>query len=314
MIRRVIYARDFPPIEESPPGTSRVMESKDQPSGSESDSVPSVLPPSEESTPMPDATAPAAAPVPADVGPAKIKAMDMDADDFFAGIAAAVHAGLMAEANAMQGEQPNPEEAPTGGDVGTPYEASPAQEKPPVEENREQYAAAEPGCNNVFAPGMAGDDKEKRRMYEQSEAIRRVQQDQRIKRLEDENAAIIDELMATRFEKRRLNYERDLVQCEAEGFEIDRVAELEALTPETPPDYEDAHINGRIRKFYRRSAANTNGKSHVDVAAVEVPAHANGKAPKGKADLEAVFAHLAEKGMSPNRVNYEKAKVELGLV
>lgn len=179
-----------------------------------------------------------------------------------------------------------------------PYEDPEAE----LEQRRNAYEAAAPGPDNTYVPsdGSIGvrrrpqaPPRERHRMQQDSDRIRRHQyerdlaeRDRRIAELEHTN--------------RRTLYERTLTQLEGEGYEIDRAAEMEELTPDSPQGYE-AKQEARIRKCYRR---NPIGQPTVRTEAPDVT-----DAPQvlSRKDQEKIFAYAGVKGLT-----YAAAKKDLG--
>lgn len=101
------------------------------------------------------------------------------------------------------------------------------------------------------APPAGGDtpaqyaraEQERIRMQRDQDAIRGRQSDARL-------AAVEAELAATKLQYQRTRREQDLIQLEAEGYDLDRAEELDRLTP-LPDETYTAEL-GRMKKRYQR--------------------------------------------------------------
>lgn len=209
-----------------------------------------------------DATA---SPAPADtaaVPPMTIGSME--ASQFVALIIEGFRQALHEEAGA-----PDASDGDQEGDPAAQYEADDAEEgsepDPATDEDRESYEASEPGPSNTFTPGGTGctPESEKRRMYEESDRIKRHNYEKDLADQREINELLIQTVSELKHDNRRVLYEKKLIQLESEGYEIDRVDEMESLKLESPTDYE-ASQEARIRKCYRRSPVGT--KTNVAVA------------------------------------------------
>ncbi len=117
-------------------------------------------------------------------------------------------------------------------------------EQPPAAPPAEapaQYAACSP------TNGTLPDDKlEKVRMQRDSDAIKQTQRDAEVTTLRQELANL-------KLQYQRERREKDLIQLEAEGYDLNRSEELDRLTPLADETY-TAEL-GRIKKHYQRMPA-----------------------------------------------------------
>ncbi len=113
-----------------------------------------------------------------------------------------------------------------------------------------QKQAAAPGAPPPAAPAEApaqysrqAVDADRQRMASESDAIKSRRADERIQ-------AIEAELAATKLQYQRTRREQDLIQLEAEGYDLDRAEELDRLAP-LPDENYTAEL-GRMKKRYQR--------------------------------------------------------------
>lgn len=308
-VRRLIYGRAFP---RSDDGASPGFLRSDHPE-------PPTPNPSEDATMAdPTAMAPppdpaAAAPPPPAPDPAAAPSMtigQMAPEQFVALIVEGFRQALHEEAGAPDDADMDQEGAPdeagpdeAGGEGPPVAEQDGADESmgdepdPAEDEERDQYEASEAGPDNTYAPGdcSAGDDKEKRRMYQESQRIKRHKYERDAAQQRQVNDLLIQGMGELEHKLRRVLYEKTLIQLEAEGYEIDRADEMESLKLESTPDYE-ASQEARIRKCYRRSPVGT--RTQVGVANFTPPAPAEPPRPMGRDQTLAVANYVMKQGVS----------------
>ncbi len=127
---------------------------------------------------------------------------------------------------------------------------------------QEQAAApgAPPAGGPPEAPAQFSRETDRERIHREQEAIK-------LRHTESEVAAIKAELAATKLQYQRTRREQDLIQLEAEGYDLDRAEELDRL--QTLPDETYTAELGRMKKRYQRmpvgatirTADPTNGES-----------------------------------------------------
>jgi hypothetical protein len=169
--------------------------------------------------------------------------------------------------------------APEGGFGGPEGE-----EEPPVEDEDEpkKYSAAggsPTSGSNTFTPSFG----DKKRMQRDQARVTKV-------RYAREVAGLKGELADLRRKYARTARERDLIQLEAEGYEFDRLEELDLVAPtDSEPMADSAYKShlGRIRKRYQRAPIggghprvregdNTGGRSKEDMLALASYAQSEG--------------------------------------
>jgi hypothetical protein len=109
------------------------------------------------------------------------------------------------------------------------------------EEQKDDYDA-EPSGSNTFVPGLV-EEKKAKKMRKDSDRIKLARLERRNSELEAERDSLLLKL-------RRSEREQDLIQLEAEGYQFDRVEELEHAETLDSAAYEK-HLN-RVRSRYRR--------------------------------------------------------------
>jgi hypothetical protein len=130
----------------------------------------------------------------------------------------------------------------------------------PAEENEEKEhfnmgAAAVGGANAGYIPGMAGEERQ--RMANDQDRIRFSKLESEVAQLRKDNERLMQESAVSRRRYSRAECEKQLIQCEAEGVQLDRAEELEMMAPLDPkkPGMSDEQIAGhmkRVRERYQR--------------------------------------------------------------
>lgn len=234
------------------------------------------IPPEKTPEPTPEVPA-AAAPAPAPAAPAP------DTGDTALHFMAACcnHPAMkryMAEQAAQQPAPPAPTTDPT---------------QPPTTEEPVPFdaAPAAPSGSNTFPPATEK-DKEPERMQKDSDAIR-------YSRLEAEVQALREQAAQSARQAATADCERLVTQLEAEGFELDRVAEVTDMVGMTP-EGRTAHV-ARVRRYYRQAPTGY----RPSIVSNEIP----GSGPKrfSREDTERALK-MVETGAAPT---YEAAVAQL---
>lgn len=159
---------------------------------------------------------------------------------------------------------------------------------------RTQYEAASgsapPEGASAMIPGLdnAADDDEVLRMQRDSKAIRYQNTDARVKALEAE-------LAAQKLEAKRSKAERQLVQLEAIGYELNRPVEVARMAA-MPESQWPEHVK-YIRDYHRQSAA---GAMMIDVD--RSPAESNHRIPPAdriaEDESKAIVRYCSDRGLT----------------
>lgn len=308
---RICYARDLPPI---------TAAEDDEPEGAPAEDATA-------SAAAPESAAPAPAEPPANPDPSptpeESPAMALTPEEIQAltgAMVQAFRAVLHEEAEASADEHepaPPPEDDDNGAEYAEDYpdEADVSPEEEDAETTgRAMYDAGEIGGGagampNGGAPcaanrGFRAPQAPSRREYSRQGGRREYSQDlgRRCAEMERDLVYLYDRaaeqeqfVAEAQFEKRRMNYERQLLDLhQTEGREFDLAEELEELTPDSPADFE-AKRTDLIRRRYARSPIVNPGR---------VPA-ARPSAPGGAGALDAALRSRAvaiaqQKGCSFN--------------
>ncbi len=192
---------------------------------------------------------------------------DLDSISLLGPTTPARYLGLVRNAKADAPDTETPDMDPTAAPAAAPAAAPPAMDLPTfLAALTELIAQAGGGAGGAPPPAPASPPPapaqyacgptnaalpdepklEKVRMQHDQDAIR-------VRRVEEENAALKSEFANLKFQYQRECREKDVIQLEAEGYEVDRAEEVDRLAPLSQEDY--VRELGRIRKYHRRIPA-----------------------------------------------------------
>jgi hypothetical protein len=169
------------------------------------------------------------------------------------------------------------------------------EEDKPLRMSANSPAPSCPSCGNTYVPSNKLRDKEKRRMQKDQKRIKLSKQERLLQ-------SALSQMTDMRVKYQRAVREKDLIQLEAEGVDLDRVEELDRVEALDDASYEKELV--RMRKRYRKApVSGYRGDFSSTGRSITSP---SGIGDKGK--MQDVVALATNKGIS-----YEQARQELGV-